>query len=353
MKKSLLAALLLVCMLLSACTTVSPEVTEGSTKEPPAQTTQASQTTQATDSESPTEGEKEEEVDHFAALFPQDSNIPKKKEIVRTVKELADDTSRISEINYTWKRGKTSMEILSGVYDEFENLQSPQENPLQLVYDESEFYNYVLYLPEGYDSADTETKWPVIYFFHGIGESGSNLEDLLPYGVLKYLTSGGQLEAIVIAPLCPGDSHWADTDVEEEKLVQFVPEMTAKYNIDTDRMYLTGLSMGGRCTWKLALAMPDTFAAIAVVCGRTNTYEFDTIQDMPIWMFHGAQDGTVSFDNINKILPELAANDHRYYKLTVYPHMGHDIWNTVYARSDLYDWLLAQSRSNNQAQAAK
>lgn len=348
MKKRLLVALLALCMLMTACATIPQNSTEGSTE--PSTTPEQ---TQAPSTDQSAEGEDEEKMDLFAALFPEADNIPKKKEIVSIVKELADNTSRISEINYTWKNGKKSMEILSGTHDEYEVPEAPAESPLQLVYGESTLYNYVLYLPEGYDPADTETKWPVIYFFHGIGESGSNLEDLLPYGVLKYLNAGGKVDAIIIAPQCPGDSHWADTDVEEEKLVQFVPEMTAKYNIDTNRMYLTGLSMGGRCTWKLALAMPDTFAAIAVVCGRTNTYEFDTINDMPIWMFHGAQDGTVSFDNINKILPLLAQNDHRYYKLTVYPHMGHDIWNTVYARAEVYDWLLAQSLSNNQAETEK
>ena len=94
----------------------------------------------------------------------------------------------------------------------------------------------------------------MIYFFHGIGERGDDLNVLLPYGVLRYLGNGGKLDAIVIAPQCPAESHWADTNAEVEKLDDFVPEMTAKYNIDTDRMYLTGLSMGGRCTWKLALA---------------------------------------------------------------------------------------------------
>lgn len=342
MRRRFFAVLLMLCMLLTACAAAPRNSTESSSE--PSETTQ-------TETIQTAQEEEAEEVDLFAALFPKDDNVPKKKEIVKIVKELAENTSRVSEITYTWKNGKISMEVLSGVYDEYHVNEGTEESPLQLIYGESAFYNYVLYLPEGYDPADTQTKWPVIYFFHGIGESGSDLEDLLPYGVLKYLTSGGKLDAIVIAPQCPGDSHWADTDVEEEKLVQFVPEMTAKYNIDTDRMYLTGLSMGGRCTWKLALAMPDTFAAIAVVCGRTNTYEFDTIRNMPIWMFHGAQDGTVSFDNINKILPVLAENDHRYYKLTVYPYMSHDIWNTVYARTDVYDWLLSQSLSNNQAQA--
>lgn len=336
--KILLIALACLCLALAACTQ-TPEKPNSETQ-PPAPST-------APPTTAPKETQGGTEVDPFTALFPEDGNIPKKKQIVSLVKELAEDTSRINQIEYTWRKGKTSMEILSGIYDEYHTLVPPAESPLELVYGESELYNYVLYLPEGYDPADTETKWPVIYFFHGIGESGSDLNELLPFGVLKYLNEGGKLDAIVIAPQCPGDSHWADTDVEEEKLVKFVPEMTEKYHVDTDRMYLTGLSMGGRCTWKLALAMPDTFAAIAVVCGRTNTYEFETIQNMPIWMFHAAQDGTVSFDNVNKILGQLHEKEHRYYKLTVFPYLGHEIWNTVYSRQEVYDWLLSQSLSGN------
>lgn len=345
MKIRVLAAVLLLVTMLTSCVS-TPAGTTGSDTEPTATTAPAA-TTQPT----PTEGE-DEVLDLFGALYPVDGTIPRGKDIAEYVKKLADNTSRISQINYTWKDGRPSMEIMAGSYDEYHEYEAPEESPLHLVYGESEFYNYVLYLPEGYDPADTETKWPVIYFFHGIGEIGDDLSMLLPYGPLRYLNNGGKLDAIVIAPQCPVNSHWADHDVEEEKLVQFVPEMTAKYNINTDRMYLTGLSMGGRCTWKLALAMPDTFAAIAVVCGRTNTYEFETIQNMPIWMFHGAQDATVSFNNItNNILPVLYETDHRYYKLTVFPTMGHEIWNTVYDRADVYDWLLSQSISNNREQA--
>lgn len=290
-------------------------------------------------------------MDYFGALYPQNGTIPRGKDLVEWANALADHTSRITQIDYTWKNGRPSMEILSGTYDNYDVLETPETSPLQLLYDESELYNYVLYLPDGYDPDNTEIKWPVIYFFHGIGEIGEDLEQLLSYGVLRYLNHGGKLNAIVIAPQCPTGSHWADHDAEVEKLVQFVPEMSRKYHIDTDRMYLTGLSMGGRCTWKLALAMPDTFAAIAVVCGRTNTYEFETIQNMPIWIFHGAQDATVSFNNItNNILPTLAEKEHRYYKLTVYPTMGHEIWNAVYDRADVYHWLLCQSLSNNLAQ---
>lgn len=342
----IIAAIMIAALTLSACAGAPAGGTAGAGEG----TSASTEATQEGGASQPTEGEGEA-VDLFGSLFPEDGNIPGKKEIVSLVKDLADNTSRITEINYTFKSGKTSMEVLAGQYDAYLETAKPGESPLQMVYGESEYYNYVLYLPEGYDPGDTETKWPVIYFFHGIGEIGSDLSVLLPYGPLRYLNNGGRLDAVVIAPQCPVNSHWADTDTEVKKLVEFVPEMTARYNIDTDRMYLTGLSMGGRCTWKLALAMPDTFAAIAVVCGRTNTYEFDTIQNMPVWMFHGAQDATVSFDNVNKILTELNANDHRYYKVTVFPHQGHEIWNIIYDRQDVYDWLLNQSLPGNLAEA--
>lgn len=344
MKIRLICAILALALLLCACGAPA-DPTQGTTEPPETQAPTTAPQTQ------PTEGE-EEALDVFGALFPKDGTIPRGKDITEYVGILADNTTRISEINYTWKNGRPAMEILSGTYDEFNTYVAPEESPLQLVYGESAYYNYVLYLPEGYDPADTEKKWPVIYFFHGIGERGDDLNVLLPYGVLRYLGNGGKLDAIVIAPQCPAESHWADTNAEVEKLDDFVPEMTAKYNIDTDRMYLTGLSMGGRCTWKLALAMPDTFAAIAVICGRTDTYEFETLQNMPIWLFHGVQDGTVSFNNITKnILPVLDEKDHRYYKLTIFPTMGHEIWNTVYDRTDIYEWLLCQSIPNNLEQA--
>lgn len=328
MKMRVLALLLVVLMLTACAGPVDNQTTNPSSTAPSATT--------------PTQ-EGEEAVDYFKALYPVDGQIPKKTEITRIVKEMAKDTARITEINYTFKNDRITMSVQAGNSDKYLTMEAPEQSPLQMIYDQNEFYNYVLYLPEGYDPADTETKWPVIFFFHGIGERGDNLDELLPYGPLRYVNKGGKLDAIIIAPQCPAEGHWADYDVEEGKLVQFVPQMTQQYNIDTSRMYLTGLSMGGRCTWKLALAMPDTFAAIAVVCGRTNTYEFETIQDMPIWMFHGAQDTTVEFSNINSILKRLHEKDHSYYKLTVLPHGGHEIWHTVYDSPVVYEWLLSQT----------
>ena len=345
MKIRIFAALLAMAMLLTACVSAPTETQQGSTTEP---TTSTNAPTNAPTDPKPTE--KEEVVDLFGSLYPVDGKIPRAKDMDEILKQLGDNTPRISEITYTWKGGRVTMEVMAGNYDEYHGYEVPEESPLQLVYNESEFYNYVLYLPEGYDPADTEKKWPVIFFFHGIGEKGEDLNKLLPYGVLRYLGNGGKLDAIVIAPQCPGESHWADDNREEKKLVQFVPEMTEKYNIDTNRMYLTGLSMGGRCSWKLALAMPGTFAAMLFVCGRTNTYEFETLNNMPIWMFHGAKDSTVSFDReiVKYILPTLHEKNYEYYKLTVFPTMSHEIWNTVYDRVDVYDWMLSHSLADSQ-----
>ena len=344
MKLRLISLLLLAATMLTACT-AAPATTLPQTTPPPTYTT--APTTAPTTTTQP----EEEPVDLFGSLFPVDGQILKKRDLVKVVKELYGQAGRISEITYTWEKGRAAMEVLAGRYDDYHELEVPEESPLQMVYNESEYYNYILYLPEGYDPADTEKKWPVIYFFHGYGKQGDDLSVLVSEGPTRYINKGGKLDAILIVPQCPGNSHWADTNDEVNKLVHFVPEMSEKYNIDTDRMYLTGLSMGGRCTWKLALAMPETFAAIAVVCGRTETYNFDTIQNMPIWMFHGALDDTVDFTNVNWILEKLHAHEHRYYKVTVFPSAMHNVWDTTYNRPEVYDWLLNQSLTNNQAEA--
>lgn len=301
-------------------------------------------------------GEEAEDMDVFAALFPDKENggLVSGKRFRELADMLADNVpGRLTEITYTYQGKKISMEVLVGnreVRRPFgkEGNQTEGSKPLEEVSGQSEYYDYLLYLPQGYDPEDTVTKWPVIYFFHGIGEKGNDLSKLTAYGLPKYIVDGGRPEAIVIAPQCPEDSHWADTDVEEGKLKLFIEENMEKYQIDPDRVYATGLSMGGRCTWKQALAMPDTFAAIAVVCGRTNTYDFSGILDLPVWMFHGAGDSTVAFSNVNRIVEEAYGQGVAYFKVTVYPYLSHDTWTTVYAREDLYQWLLSQNRADRE-----
>ena len=141
MKYRLFAAFLVIAMLLTACVSGSVETQAGPTTGPA-----TSGTTVPTTQTKPTEGE-DEIVDLFGALYPVDGVIPRAKDMDEILKKLGDSTPRISEITYTWKNGRVSMEVMAGTYDEYHGYEVPEESPLQLVYNESEFYNYVLYLP--------------------------------------------------------------------------------------------------------------------------------------------------------------------------------------------------------------
>lgn len=327
--KFLVGCVLILCAAMTACT-------GGKTVSETSSTSSASEQNVKTDS-------------YMKRLYAKDTLIPTVEEFAEIADEVsADMGQRLAAVEYTWKNGKKLMNVSVGPQDTFMVKESKDKSIFRFVYNEDADYNYLLYLPEGY-SKDTKKKWPVVYFFHGIGERGDDLNELLSYGLPKYIMEKGSFDAIMIAPQCPEDSHWADDDVEVNKLVPFVDRMLKKYRIDNNRMYLTGLSMGGRCTWKLALAMPDRFAAIAPVCGRTNTYDFSQITDLPIWMFHGVRDDTVPFTNINKIVEELVKSGNKYFKVTAYPFVEHDSWTYAYNYEPLYEWLLSQTLENRQS----
>lgn len=281
----------------------------------------------------------------LGCLTPCGGKIPAKERWPAIAGRLSEACGApLSEVTYAWQDGQMSLELLFGPAD---RRRSAGGGALRLVSGGETVYPYVLYVPRGYDPGDPAKKWPLIFFFHGIGERGRDPAAVLRNGLPRYLAEGGGLDAIVVAPQCPEESHWADAPEELEKLRRFLPHMIETLPADRDRIYVTGLSMGGRCAWKLALAMPGIFAAMAVVCGRTESRDLQTIRDLPLWMFHGVEDGTTSFDNVERIFPRLLESGHRRGRLTVYPYGGHAIWEEVYGRASLYDWLLARSLSES------
>ena len=123
-------------------------------------------------------------------------------------------------------------------------------------------FNYVKYLPENYDETK---KYPHVFFLHGAGESGDDLDVACRHGYMKHVReSEREYPFICIAPQCPNDKYWG---CYTESLLVFLDYICSVLPIDTDRIYLTGLSMGGTGTWMLAMADPERFAAIAPVCG--------------------------------------------------------------------------------------
>jgi len=133
--------------------------------------------------------------------------------------------------------------------------------------------------------------------------------------------------------------------METEALGALLDEIAGAYRVDPQRVYLTGLSMGGFGTWHLALEQPQCFAAIAPICGGIHgpSRIVCTLKDLPIWAFHGAKDETVPLDQQARLveaLRECGGN----VRFTVYPEAGHDSWTETYNNPELYDWFLQHSR---------
>ncbi|MFW2404384.1 MAG: prolyl oligopeptidase family serine peptidase [Gammaproteobacteria bacterium] len=197
--------------------------------------------------------------------------------------------------------------------------------------------DYLIYLPKEYDAADqASTDWPVLFFLHGIVQSGNDLRMLPKYGPAQQIEAGRDFPFIVITPQM---SAWS-WNVEET--VAFVEHCIETYRIDANRVYLSGVSLGGRGVWSVAAARPDLFAAIAPVSGWGKEDEAVATAQIPAWIFHGEKDPLIWPSAAEKMhaAREAAGGN---AELTLVPGAGHTIWDEVYAEDDLYDWLLAQS----------
>jgi len=199
---------------------------------------------------------------------------------------------------------------------------------------------YLLYLPADYGKGDK--KWPLMMFLHGAGERGDNLELVKKHGPPKMLAQGKSFDFIVVSPQCPNDLWWPE---QTDMLINLLDEIEAKYRVDTDRVYLTGLSMGGFGTWTLAEKYPQRFAAIAPICGGSERYAANRLKDVPVWAFHGAKDKIVPVERSQEMVNAVKAAGGGV-KLTIYPEAEHDSWTQTYDNPQLYEWFLSHRISN-------
>ena len=196
---------------------------------------------------------------------------------------------------------------------------------------------YLLFLPEGYDG---EKKWPLIMFLHGAGERGDDLNQVKVHGIPKIVEQKEDFPFIAVSPQCPRDSWWTS---EDDALKALLDEIVGKYAVDPDRVYLTGLSMGGFGTWGSIVAKPGLFAAVAPICGGGDPMMLEAVKDMPIWVFHGAKDEVVPIIRSEELVNKLKELGSRV-KFTVYPEAGHDSWTETYSNPKLYEWFLSHQK---------
>jgi pimeloyl-ACP methyl ester carboxylesterase len=204
-------------------------------------------------------------------------------------------------------------------------------------------YHYITYVPKVYYD-DTIKKWPLIIYLHGGSSRGTDTIKLYCCGIPDQIWRGREFPFIIIAPQCPIHQRWSTDNWFEN----FYKEVTTKYRIDTNKVYLTGVSLGGDGTWYLAIKYPEKFAAIAPLSGFTRHIDFvmqntDKLIDIPVWAFHGKIDKVVQFEDTEWMISRLEGKN-KDLKFTAEPNAGHWMDWLVYPKQELYDWFLTHDK---------
>ncbi len=216
--------------------------------------------------------------------------------------------------------------------------------------------NYRLLVP---DYGLTQ-KFPLVIFLHGSGERGKDNDAQLKWGVMNFATDQNLKlhPSIVIAPQCPENSGWANisfnnnyTEIsllptptkQMELLIELIKLTATKLPVDTSRIYITGLSMGGFGTFDAIERYPNLFAAAVPVCGAGDVLKAKSIAHIPIWIFHGADDGAVNPAFSSDMFRALTAAGAKP-GFTQYPEVGHFSWIAAYSDPMMMEWLFRQRK---------
>jgi predicted peptidase len=200
---------------------------------------------------------------------------------------------------------------------------------------------YWLFVPADY-SADESKRWPLVLFLHGSGERGDDLELVKKHGPPKLLDSQPAIPAVVISPQCPLERRW-----NAAELAKLVESVANNLRIDRQRLYVTGLSMGGSGTWSLLAESPGLFAAAVPICGRGPLTRIDQIAKTPVWVTVGAKDRAQTVTNNIDMVSALTAVG-GVAGFTLYPDLPHDCWTATYEDPAVWKWLLAQKLPEKQ-----
>lgn len=199
--------------------------------------------------------------------------------------------------------------------------------------------------------------YPVVIFLHGGGERGNDNISQLKWGVQNFATDEVLMtyKPIIIAPQMPEGDSWSNFegqgDDEEgpirladnpsrplEMTMEVLDQIIENFSVDTSRIYITGMSMGGYGTWDAIARWPERFAAAVPVCGGGDPTTADRIAEVPVWAFHGADDPVVAPQESRKMieaLREAGANP----GYTEYPGVGHFSWLQTYTDKNMMAWL--------------
>jgi len=211
-----------------------------------------------------------------------------------------------------------------------------------------------------YPDADPLRRYPLVIFLHGSGERGHDNEAQLKWGVTNFAADQNMTRypALVIAPQCPEKLSWSNfsnfnnnkemrlqpaPSKPMELLIGLIHQLIKTMPVDSNRIYITGLSMGGFGTFDAIERYPHLFAAAVPVCGGGDVSKAGAIAHIPIWIFHGAEDPAVNPAYSLEILQALTkAGAHPGF--TQYPEVGHFSWLGAYSDPLMMEWLFRQHK---------
>ena len=197
-------------------------------------------------------------------------------------------------------------------------------------------FKYLKYMPKDCENGNL----PLVIMLHGAGERGDDIDVITRHGFMRYIAEGTEYPFICIAPQCPADKYWG---CFTESLLAFVDELIETLPVDKNRVYLTGLSMGGTGTWMLAMAAPEKFAAIMPVCGSGIVWNAGCLKDIPIYTYHGVIDPIVPIsDSVNMVAAVNKCGGNAKMKIGF--GWGHNMWDAAYTDPELLTWLLEQRK---------
>jgi predicted peptidase len=194
-------------------------------------------------------------------------------------------------------------------------------------------YHYLLYLPKEYKN-EQEKKWPLMIYLHGRSRRGDDLEKLKRYGPPAMIKRGKEFPLIVASPQCPINESWNN----DKWFVPLLNELKSKYRIDSNRIYLVGMSLGGSGVWYTATKFPEYIAAIIPICGAGNPRLVCKMKHIPVWAFHGDNDRIVPPEKSKKMVEALTRCGGKA-RLTLLKNKGHDL-HRVFHNEKIYEWLL-------------
>lgn len=210
-----------------------------------------------------------------------------------------------------------------------------------------------------YPDANRVRKYPLVIFLHGSGERGNDNEAQLKWGVNNFASDKNLTlyPAFVIAPQCPAGGGWANISSRNkdeltmaptpaksmELLMELIQQTIKKLPVDTNRIYITGLSMGGFGTFDAIARYPNIFAAAVPVCGGGDLSKVPIIKDIPMWIITGAEDDAVSpVYSIEMARALQKAGAHPGF--TQYPEVGHFSWIMAYSDALIMEWMFRQRK---------